>query len=279
MIHILETQGIETLRRRLDHFYTSFIDRLQVSNLDLVSTLNGICFLSINKTSYTSILSFVHDMESRYPNISLKSTLVTWKHYLVWCGLPNLQDAKPLYDYITDPETGKVADNMINQVKGKGEAIVSSRPTNLNDLIVAGGASNKLSSPASKVSAALQSLSFRPEQPKFNGYLVGPVDPTQIQSASTVKRVFIGLRKKEMGLLIYQNGDCTVTLLFDEPAVEVDSKFYMDLKQSLDKRLPALNTSLHEEWAYSRKMRYKKEIMLRIAGGFFSNRHSFPLLL
>ncbi len=34
-----------------------------------------------------------------------------------------MDDIYPLYDYLTDSETGKIADGIVNQVKEKGEVI------------------------------------------------------------------------------------------------------------------------------------------------------------
>jgi hypothetical protein len=38
------------------------------------------------------------------------------------CGTEwGYDDIIPLYDYLTDPQTGRIADGIINQVKNKGE--------------------------------------------------------------------------------------------------------------------------------------------------------------
>lgn len=51
----------------------------------------------------------------------LKRSLILWKHYLAFSSMANESDAWNLYDYITHPETGKMDDGLISQVKDKGD--------------------------------------------------------------------------------------------------------------------------------------------------------------
>ena len=59
-------------------------------------------------------------MESSFDFIS--KTCLFYGHHLLWSGLANTADTHTFYDYITDPETGKIYDGLVNQIKRKGEA-------------------------------------------------------------------------------------------------------------------------------------------------------------
>ena len=58
---------------------------------------------------------------------AIKGTLVTYKHCFLYWKSPleiDVDDVYPLYEYLTDPETGKIADGIVNQVKEKGEVLI-----------------------------------------------------------------------------------------------------------------------------------------------------------
>ena len=109
------------LRQRLDEFFSGYLVKLgpTLSHPDLISALDGMHFLPLDRTSYLQTVAFVQDLEARFGNIA--ATVVLYRHHLVSSGLKDLADLKSFYDYITDPETGKIADGLVSMVKPKGE--------------------------------------------------------------------------------------------------------------------------------------------------------------
>lgn len=108
----------------------------------LLLFLAALMYLKQNPTSLTTLTQKVHNLESEIYKMNLSlplstensihtetnklnpliGTCILWKHKIVWNGLPgDIIDLYPLLDYLTDPETGKMDDGFIDQVKPKGE--------------------------------------------------------------------------------------------------------------------------------------------------------------
>ena len=140
-----------------------------------------------------------------------------YKHYLLWNGLSDIDDVLSVYDYITDPETGKIDDLMINQVKMKGEPVVSSRPSCLAHLFtdklnLAGHSEHSSASHALKPSFAADKQESS-DTGLFSGFLVGPAEaddeaiggsPLDFKRTCRLKRVYLGTNKDPYGLIVYQ---------------------------------------------------------------------------
>ncbi|KAJ3299182.1 vacuolar fusion protein ccz1 [Borealophlyctis nickersoniae] len=220
--HVAQTRSPQFLNQILDEFYTSYLSNLDLTSLDLVEAINGIHFLSLDKSTYLSVTSFIRDLESRF--------------------------SLGLYDYLTDPETGKLEDGVVNQVKGKGEAVISSRPTDLrSQRSVSGGFS------ASSLFAPL-----RKEPAKFSGFLVGPSGT----GTGNPKKLYVGRDATEHEVLVYQfQDDCSLIMFMPngQSATSHDAQrprdkgFYAQLRSFLDDRLTPLSKELAEGYTRSKK--------------------------
>lgn len=74
--------------------------------------------MPLKTVEYTRLLDVEMEVRDRFP--ILNRSLILWKHYLTFSSMANECDAWTLYDYFTHPETGKVDDGLISQVKEKG---------------------------------------------------------------------------------------------------------------------------------------------------------------
>ena len=61
------------------------------------------------------------------PSLSSAKLLILWKDTLCWSSLDNHQDAKVIYDYLTNESSGLIDDGILNQVKEKGIPIITFR--------------------------------------------------------------------------------------------------------------------------------------------------------
>ncbi|KND04621.1 uncharacterized protein SPPG_00339 [Spizellomyces punctatus DAOM BR117] len=246
--HVAQTQSIIILKKTLEEFFTSYIPRIDVASLDLVNALCGIHFASLDKSSYLQISSFIHDLQSQFP--ILRHVCFLWHDQLVWSGLESFQDLKSVYDFLTDPETGRVYDPIVNQVKRKGEPVIATRRMGLR----------------------------APRQPKmalgrkgqrFSGYLVGPTNPSMAGVNVEMRSVYIGHHAVEHFLVVYQfEEECTLVFLIppsstvdvnptDKKPPETDirnGEFYVHLAGFLDDRLRSLSGVLSEGWTNARHL-------------------------
>ncbi|KAJ3414879.1 Aromatic/aminoadipate aminotransferase 1 [Chytridiales sp. JEL 0842] len=282
--HIMQMESRERLVQVMEEFYTSYLDRLDLTNLDLIHTLGGISYLTVDTPSHSALLSFISELESKFP--AVKSTCVLWHHFLVWNSASTSEEIRVLYDYITDPETGKVEDSIINQVKAKGEAVISTRPLNTSSIAI-----TKDSSTASSPSTAPTSISFadflnpyRKVPSKFSGFIVGPefADEGRTSSGSRgggvgeaavvddrygAKKLYIGPKAIEHRVIVYQfQEDTTIVLLLpcdavDDPLVAretesalQDPSLYVQLRMFLESRLGSVAHMLNDNWERYRKV-------------------------
>jgi hypothetical protein len=74
--------------------------------------------MPLKTDDYSKLLDLEIEMRDKFP--MLKRSLILWKHYLAFSGMVDENDTWTLYDYITHPETGKMDDGLISQVKDKG---------------------------------------------------------------------------------------------------------------------------------------------------------------
>ncbi|KAJ3038343.1 vacuolar fusion protein ccz1 [Rhizophlyctis rosea] len=249
--HTLKATSSLHLRETLDHFFTTFISTLLIPTLDIITSLSGIHHLNLTQLTYLSLISFIRDLSSRLPPYA--KTLFLYKHYLAHHDLPSLDTLRPVYEYITNPETGKVDDGIVNQVKGKGEAVVGTRPMSLRPGKVGGGGG---------IGGGLGSLfGLRRESGKFSGFLVGPVGG----EVPEPKVVYLGEEGWEHYVLVYQYQEDNTLLIFiptvpppdatdeAEAARTIrrrirDRAFFADLKLFFDERFPALAKELADNW-------------------------------
>jgi hypothetical protein len=91
--------------------------------------------MNLKQSTFLTVLDFAQKLDSRIKfdlgNIKPESSTIDhipsqklfylWKHYLVWGNHSSVDEIQFLVDYLTDPQTGKNWDQIINQVKQKNE--------------------------------------------------------------------------------------------------------------------------------------------------------------
>ena len=68
---------------------------------------------------YLSLKELHMEIMDQFPILS--RSLILWKHFLAFSTLKSEKDTWILYDYLSHPETGKVEDGLISQVKDKAQ--------------------------------------------------------------------------------------------------------------------------------------------------------------
>ncbi|KAJ3196592.1 vacuolar fusion protein ccz1 [Irineochytrium annulatum] len=226
----------ESLKTRLDEFYIGYLDGLVFADVDMVKALNGM----------------------KLP---------------LFRGLPDFADLSSFYDYIADPETGKYDDRIINQVKDKGEGVISTRPTSLQPI----EKETPISVPSSNLSSSSSIFSSRKTtetNQKFSGFLIGPEDTGAEGGA---KSFFLGRSREEYKVLVYQYLEDTTLAFFmptfsdaasagsiDSTDDSVDStvnstvdndgtRFHSELRKHLEDRLQSLVGLLSDGYVKMRK--------------------------
>ncbi|KAI9349476.1 hypothetical protein DFJ73DRAFT_833698 [Zopfochytrium polystomum] len=122
----------EELKEKLDSFYTNYLDRLNLINMDILEMTAGVHYLPMDRSLFLEVASTMNELERSFPIVA--ASILLWRHYIIWSGLGSVHTFRVLYDYVTDAETGKMDDSIVNQVKPKGEAIVSTRQKNLQSI-------------------------------------------------------------------------------------------------------------------------------------------------
>ncbi|KAJ3276432.1 vacuolar fusion protein ccz1 [Terramyces sp. JEL0728] len=183
------TNQLETYRQKLESFFTCFIQSIDFRKLELAS-LEGI----LGYNFYKSVFSILNKLST------ITSTTVTllYKNALVYSGLERYEHIYDLYDYLVDSESGKYDDLIINQVKTKGEAAISSR-----------------------VSTFLHSANFQ-SGPPFTGFLIGPETLDQVEQNVVPKIVYFD--KTPHIIITYQLHEI-LTITFTTKHVELE-KFH-----------------------------------------------------
>ncbi|KAL5473104.1 hypothetical protein EMCRGX_G027549 [Ephydatia muelleri] len=96
-LNIEAMYGVENLKKKLEKFYSKYINAVEVSKLDIFSVLQGIQFLPLDKIMYLKVHSFVNLIETTFRNI-LHSVFL-YGDQLVWSGLEQ-DDTKIFYQYL-----------------------------------------------------------------------------------------------------------------------------------------------------------------------------------
>ncbi|KAJ3157343.1 vacuolar fusion protein ccz1 [Geranomyces variabilis] len=233
---ILKLHSMDMLRKTLEEFYSGFLPRINFGSLDLLDAFDGIQFASLSKAAYLQVLSLMRALTATFP--MLKHPVLFWHDHLVWNGLDSFDALKPLHSYITDPETGRVYDGVVNQVKRKGEPIIATRRISLQSV--------------------RQSRSFlkSPRRgSKFSGYLVGPVTIGSLDVE--LKKIYLKPEGVEHNLIVYQvEEECTVVVPVpaSEPSDQHSPEFYARLSAFLDERLTMLVPLLADGYANAKNL-------------------------
>lgn len=101
-----------------------------------------------------------------------------YKDALVWTALSTFEETYQVYDYLVDPDIGKHDDGFVNQVKPKGEALISNHADASSESFI-----KKIFRQSNKKS-------------KFSGVLIGGTDK--------LKMVCIGVFAERHSLVVYQ---------------------------------------------------------------------------
>ncbi|KAJ3221760.1 hypothetical protein HK099_003150 [Clydaea vesicula] len=166
---------------------------------------------------------FVKELESKFTckfkpaKPLIHSTCIFWKHYLIWSGLPNLEEFYIIYDYLTDPETGKISDGLINMTKSKDVPLISTKKINLTsncNYNFNNVHHNVVADPAHRVKDFLigPTLSDLEREEKY----FTKNSPSNFLTEKP-KSVYIGKEGREAKLLCYQFEEDLTILLFLSP--------------------------------------------------------------
>lgn len=227
--------SLQHLTETVYDFYSSFLSQLDISSLDILSSLNGFSYFPLRRQSHISISTFINSIESRYPK-SVGTISILYKHHLIWCGFDEIKDFIDLYDYITDPNTGKISDSVINQVKLKDEAVISTRQMNLDSIVK---------------TTFIKALFSRNKNALFSGYLVGPLD---FENRHIPTRIYIGKQLDPHGLIVYQFSQ-TITIIVTIPNdILPSNEFYKDFVSYLSDRLPPIYDMIRFDQLQSQKV-------------------------
>ena len=90
--------NVDSLKQRLDHFYSKYLLTLKLPAGDILDVFNGISFLPLDKNTYLRIQCFINNLEASFPFIKYTSFLYNEK--LVWSGLEQ-EDMRIMYKYLT----------------------------------------------------------------------------------------------------------------------------------------------------------------------------------
>ncbi|CAG5132726.1 unnamed protein product [Candidula unifasciata] len=89
---------VESLKQRLDHFYSKYLLTLKLPQADILDVFNGIHFLPLDKNTYLRIQCFINSLEATFPFV--KYTAFLYNEKLVWSGLEQ-EDMRIMYKYLT----------------------------------------------------------------------------------------------------------------------------------------------------------------------------------
>ncbi|XP_005097300.1 vacuolar fusion protein CCZ1 homolog [Aplysia californica] len=90
--------NVDSLKQRLEHFYSKYLLTLKLPQGDILDVFNGITFLPLDKNTYLRIQCFINTLEATFPFIKYTSFLYNEK--LVWSGLEQ-EDMRIMYRYLT----------------------------------------------------------------------------------------------------------------------------------------------------------------------------------
>ncbi|KAI8926592.1 hypothetical protein BC831DRAFT_399789 [Entophlyctis helioformis] len=233
----------------IESFFSTYVASIRrIGNMDLLTTLNGIHRMPLERPLSLRIATLVREIESSFGCISC--TCVFFKHYLLWGGLQSVHDTHVFCDYISDPHTGTVYDSI---------PVISSRPVNFES-----NEAPRLERPATAASSLFGARS-RPTS-KYSGYVVGPDeldDLAQPHGGVTVKQVFIGDPLVAHALVVYQFEEDLTFAFFasleeqDNHHMIIDPRMYSRLKARLEEVSPPLLESVTD--AYRRQLKQLHE--------------------
>ncbi|XP_027056705.1 vacuolar fusion protein CCZ1 homolog isoform X2 [Pocillopora damicornis] len=123
---MFKTYNIEALCKRLEHFYTSYLQTLNFSQFNLLDVFSGINFLPLDKNTFLRIQSFINVIEHTFSQVRYTSFLYSEK--LVWSGLEQ-EDMRILYKYLVTSLFPSTIDlESMENPRSQGYVIVQPKP-------------------------------------------------------------------------------------------------------------------------------------------------------
>lgn len=98
--HILSKNGgdVQSLKQRLEHFYSRYLQTLKPQLCDILDMFNGIHFMPLDKNTFLRVQCFINLLECTFPVV--KYTAFLYNDQLVWSGLEQ-EDMRIMYKYLT----------------------------------------------------------------------------------------------------------------------------------------------------------------------------------
>ncbi|KAM7430052.1 vacuolar fusion protein ccz1 [Porites harrisoni] len=183
--YIIKSHNLEALCKRLEHFYTSYLQTLNFSQFDLLDVFSGINFLPVDKTTFLRIQSFINVIEHSFSQIRYTAFLYSEK--LVWSGLEQ-EDMRTLYKYL-----------------------VSSLFPTTNDL-------ESIENPRSQGYVVVQPKSHH------GRFITGPTELGDVPTPRTPPKIFVNTdsEQEELILVVYKALEATICLMVSGPYPSMD---------------------------------------------------------
>lgn len=89
---------VKVLQKRLDHFYSRYLQTLRLQHSDILDIFCGIHFMPLDKNTYLRVQSFINQLEATFSTV--KYTVFLYNDQLVWSGLDQ-DDMRIMYKYLT----------------------------------------------------------------------------------------------------------------------------------------------------------------------------------
>lgn len=98
--HILSKNAgdIQSVKQRLDHFYSRYLQTLKPQFCDILDIFCGIHFMPLDKNTFLRVQCFINLLEATFS--SVKYTAFLYNDQLVWSGLEQ-EDMRIMYKYLT----------------------------------------------------------------------------------------------------------------------------------------------------------------------------------
>lgn len=108
--------------QELDPFFTPILFNLDFSRQSFFNSSPQMRLSPLSDQSYRKIRGLSDKITAEYPDLL---QCIFWKDTLTHTTMGKYTDIFSIYDWITDRHVGKISDGIVNQVKFKGEPIVS----------------------------------------------------------------------------------------------------------------------------------------------------------
>eukprot|EP01132_Coremiostelium_polycephalum_P008289 gene8289-10185_t len=101
ILSFAQRRTYDVLRRRLESFLKPYLLQIQFDKLDLFTSLDGICFLPLNKNVYLKILGYVNSIEVHFQTTlsTFRFGALLYKDTLIWSSLKQ-NTTSTIYNYI-----------------------------------------------------------------------------------------------------------------------------------------------------------------------------------